>query len=464
MPSLATHEFDDKQKPGGPIPAQAITAALEKILAGEVFRKSRQLSRFLRFAVENALLDNPGSLKESVLGMEVFDRGPDFDPRTDPIVRIDARRLRARLSQYYESEGIADSIRIELEPGSYVPRFRSNRSTAGRPGVLRRIVLPKETGARTILGLLRKGKQQLDLLSVEGSVKGAGFFRNAVIAAPDNALAHLGLAATSMSMALLMGESPRLALSRARTHVARALELDPALVDGHAASGILQVVMDYDFRGAKETFVRALRIKPDAAAVRRAHAMFYLAPVGLLAEAADEIRRLAESEPFSARVGYHAGWTEYLQRNYRGAIATMEKVRKVSPGCAPAKFTQGLAHERLGEYERFREILLADDLRVPYPLLALRVDAADCRRSGRGGEALSLAHRMASTYAPGVLDPVMVGETFALVGDRDRALEWLAKSYEEGANRLIYLKSDPAYDDLREDAQFQEIVEKLGLR
>src|SRR5262245_5227561 len=143
MPSLATYEFDDRPKPAGSIPAEAITAALEKVLTSEVFRRSRQLSRFLRFAVENALLDKPDVLKETVLGMVVFDRGPDFDPRTDPIVRIDARRLRARLSQYYESEGVADSIQIELEPGSYVPRFRRQAGTAGdRPGVLRRIVLP----------------------------------------------------------------------------------------------------------------------------------------------------------------------------------------------------------------------------------------------------------------------------------------------------------------------------------
>src|SRR5215471_4940208 len=124
MPSLATYEFDDKEKPTGPIQAEAITASLEKVLASEAFRRSRQLSRFLRFAVENALLDKPEILKETVLGMEVFDRGPDFDPRTDPIVRIDARRLRARLAQYYSDEGSQNPLVIVLEPGSYAPSFR----------------------------------------------------------------------------------------------------------------------------------------------------------------------------------------------------------------------------------------------------------------------------------------------------------------------------------------------------
>jgi hypothetical protein len=191
--------------------------------------------------------------------------------------------------------------------------------------------------------------------------------------------------------------------------------------------------------------------------------MFYLAPMGSLPEAADEVRRLGESEPFCARIGYHAGWIEYLERNYRGAIAIMEKVRKASPHCAPASFVQGMAHERLSEYEKSRELLLAEDLRVPYPLLALRVDAANSRRNGHHAEALAVADRMASTYSPAVLDPVVIAETFSLVGDQDRAFEWLTKSYEEGAPRLIYLKSDPAFDDLRADSRFQAVVAKLGL-
>ena len=72
----------------------AIEAELQKILASKVFARSQRLSRFLRFVSDQSLQGN--SLKEYVLGIEVFDRGSSYDPRLDPIVRVEARRLRAK--------------------------------------------------------------------------------------------------------------------------------------------------------------------------------------------------------------------------------------------------------------------------------------------------------------------------------------------------------------------------------
>lgn len=78
---------------------------LEKILRWESFARAGRLSRFLRFAVEQVLENPVPVLKEYVIAVEVFDKPKDFDPRLDPIVRVEARRLRARLREYYESEG-----------------------------------------------------------------------------------------------------------------------------------------------------------------------------------------------------------------------------------------------------------------------------------------------------------------------------------------------------------------------
>jgi hypothetical protein len=119
-------EFDERPHAASGLAASAVAAQASRILASEAFRKSRRLSRFLAYAVENTLASNEDVLKETVLGIEVFDRGPGFDPQSDAIVRIDARRLRSRIAEYYASEGASDPIVIEFEPGSYVPRFRSS--------------------------------------------------------------------------------------------------------------------------------------------------------------------------------------------------------------------------------------------------------------------------------------------------------------------------------------------------
>src|SRR5258706_645890 len=92
-----------------------------KILGSPAFSGSERMSRFLRFAVESALAGRGAELKEYPLGIEIFDRRETFDPRIDPIVRVEARRLRSKLKAYYEGEGSGDSIIIELPTGGYVP-------------------------------------------------------------------------------------------------------------------------------------------------------------------------------------------------------------------------------------------------------------------------------------------------------------------------------------------------------
>lgn len=93
------------------------------MLAGDGFRNAGRLSRFLRFTVEKTLAGEGGELKEYRLGTDVYDRGADFDPRVDPIVRVEARRLRARLAEYYDGAGRSDAVRITMPKGGYTPAF-----------------------------------------------------------------------------------------------------------------------------------------------------------------------------------------------------------------------------------------------------------------------------------------------------------------------------------------------------
>lgn len=97
---------------------------LERILASATFSNAGRMSRFLRYALEETLAGRAGGLKEYSLGVSVFDRPTDFDPRTEPIVRVEARRLRAKLAAYYEGEGAGDELRIELPKGGYAPLVR----------------------------------------------------------------------------------------------------------------------------------------------------------------------------------------------------------------------------------------------------------------------------------------------------------------------------------------------------
>ena len=106
----------------GEISAEAIRSQLDDILASEEFIKSERLRRFLRLTVGWTLNGRAGQLKEYVLGRDVFDRGPSYDPRADSIVRVEAVRLRSKLRRYYETHALAP-ILIEFPQGSYAPVF-----------------------------------------------------------------------------------------------------------------------------------------------------------------------------------------------------------------------------------------------------------------------------------------------------------------------------------------------------
>ena len=107
-----------------------IRAQLERILASAGFASADRASRFLRFVVEQTLTAEGGEgaqLKEYVIGREVFDRGEDYDPRVDSIVRVEAGRLRSKVEEYYAGPGRADQVLIQLRRGGYTPAFEERQ-------------------------------------------------------------------------------------------------------------------------------------------------------------------------------------------------------------------------------------------------------------------------------------------------------------------------------------------------
>ena len=103
---------------------KAIRDHLARILGSATFQPVDRLKRFLAFIAHEALAGRSDQLKEYVIGVQVFGKEASFDPRTDPIVRVQARRLRARLMRYYREQGQHDEVAIELPKGGYAPLFK----------------------------------------------------------------------------------------------------------------------------------------------------------------------------------------------------------------------------------------------------------------------------------------------------------------------------------------------------
>jgi TolB-like protein/Flp pilus assembly protein TadD len=119
----------------GRIPDKVIHHQLNRILASKTFGQVDRLKRFVSFIVQEAVAGRGGDLKEYVIGVQVFGKESSFDPRTDPIVRVQARRLRARLAKYYGEEGRADEIIVDIPKGGYSPLFKRHETAAVKPSL-----------------------------------------------------------------------------------------------------------------------------------------------------------------------------------------------------------------------------------------------------------------------------------------------------------------------------------------
>jgi DNA-binding NarL/FixJ family response regulator len=134
-----------------------IRATLEAMLAAEVFRTSPQLAAFLRFTIEAELRGERASLKGYTIAVEALGRGEDFDPNTDPIVRVEAGRLRRALWRYYDGPGASDLIVIDIPRGRYIPTFRYRRAAQA-------VTASPLRGKSFVVGTVRAWRKSVDAM------------------------------------------------------------------------------------------------------------------------------------------------------------------------------------------------------------------------------------------------------------------------------------------------------------
>ncbi len=108
----------------------AVRRQLDRLLASTGFANAGRMSRFLKFVVEKTLSGEAERLKEYVIGVEVFDRDANYDPRVDAIVRVEAARLRTKLAEYYTGEGCDDAVVVSLPKGGYAPVMKLEQRPA----------------------------------------------------------------------------------------------------------------------------------------------------------------------------------------------------------------------------------------------------------------------------------------------------------------------------------------------
>jgi serine/threonine-protein kinase len=300
-----------------------------------------------------------------------------------------------------------------------------------------------------------KGRYYWNKRSDEGFKKAAGYFQEAIDRDPNYALAYAGLADT-----LSFGGGQT--LPKARTAAMKALEIDNTLGEAHAAFGWIKLRYDFDWSGAESEFKRAIEVNPNYATTHN----WYSVELGLMGrfdEAIAEAKRAQELEPLSMIINTVMGLPFYFSHQYDQAIAQFRKVIEMDPNFVWVHYWLGLAYSQKGMYqEAVTEFLQARTLSADRPenISALREALA---ASGWRGFVQRDAELRIEESKKHYVDSYGIAVDFAVLGEKEQALEWLEKAYDEKSQTLFWFRRDPAVDSLRSEPRFTALEKRASI-
>jgi Flp pilus assembly protein TadD len=465
----------------GEVEGDAVRKELEDVLKSPGFARNERLSGFLRFIVERHLEGRDRELKESVIGIEVFGRQPDYNPKSDPVVRMEARRLRARLVEYYQGPGVAHATVIDVPKGGYVPAIRTNTQStapAGAPArFTRRWIALAFVGLAIILAAVswtrlwphRQFRPIVNSAAYEIYLRARAFemrpgakgvevslelFEQAAAKDSSFAPAYGGVAAMEAVRSAFdrFNPSERAAMiAKGWVAAEKAIELDPRLPDAHDGLGMMQA-RNAQWKNAERSFRRAIELGPNDPLWRDHFAMFVLLPLGRTEEAVKELRTAEESDAQAQRQTHYAlslalralGRFDDAEFHCHRAA---EDDQQMSSCWGETLLRQGKAQEAIRTLEAAWS---AHQLRMGVESLGVAY-----ARAGRVKEAEHVA-----AVAPRPASKALV---FAALGDRERTLQMLDQMVPMGPTRIGRDLIGPEYAFLRSDPRLKALRQKVGL-
>jgi TolB-like protein/tetratricopeptide (TPR) repeat protein len=289
---------------------------------------------------------------------------------------------------------------------------------------------------------------------------GLEYFQRAVSLDPAFARAYAGIAD---SHNLLIGEfPPRVTYARAKAAALKALELDQDLAEAQTSLAFAKFVFDRDLSGAEDGFRRAIDLNANYALAHHWYAE-YLSAMNRPLDAKREIEIARTLDPLSTSVRGSNGSILYMAREYDRAIAHFRTSLDLQPDDAEAHYYLGLLYAQkrmLAEATAEMRQALAQAGRSQTVMAGAAYVAAV---AGRTAEAMATIRELDKLSQEQWVDPGNFAVIYAALGDRDNAVKWLRKAFEDRAPGLMWASVDPALDSVRSDLRFVELMRALGL-
>jgi serine/threonine-protein kinase len=281
-------------------------------------------------------------------------------------------------------------------------------------------------------------------------------FEKAIALDPGYAPAWAGLAQATfwISDRLTKLANIREGYDRAVAAADRAVALGPELGEAYAIRGFLRAIVRWDWNGARSDLERALRLNPGDAEIHFLYARHVLQQMGRPAEAVEEAKRATELDPLDARAWGTYVWMCAADGQLDRALRATDRVLEIHPEEAgPSKAFVLLLLGRPAEALTWADVTTDPVWRLwTIAVAAHSLDRPESRRA---------LDRLVATAAERAA--YQIAEVFAWWGEREKALEWLERAYQQHDSGLQGLKADPMLRDLRGDPRFAALVRKVGL-
>jgi Tfp pilus assembly protein PilF len=287
--------------------------------------------------------------------------------------------------------------------------------------------------------------------------RGRAFFEQASRIAPDWAPPYVGLANYYTVLPFYADVSPAEVLPKARASLVQALQLDETLAEAHAANAYIRAYYEWDWRGAEQEFRRALELRPNYADAHFSYSRF-LASRRRLDEAIAQLGRAVELDPLSLQLQANRALLEYFAGRYDEAERRLREVLKSDSTDVLAKWGLALVAEQQGKLDEAIAILEPISGSSNNRKSSLGHTYGVAGKTGQARAVLaSLREAATRSYVPSYW--------FALVhiglGERDQALRYLERAYEERSTVLAYVLIDPRLAPLRDDPRFLALARRL---
>ena len=436
------------------LPAEQVELALALVERSAAFRGSPRHRALLRWLVARRLADDLGALKETVIAVEVFGRAPArFDPRTDTIVRVEARRLRARLAAYDRQEGRASALRIELPVGSYVPLIANRAPAAQAPDATRRARDLVERGEHFL-------RQSLTQATLAQAVQR---FDEALRESPGYAPALVGLGRAWFNLAVGWHHEPAVASAHAGEALRHALAIDPDQAVAHALMGAIQHQFEHNWPAARRSFQRALALAPEMAFVHSAYGC-HLWLHGALDEAERELLRARQLDPQYLNTRMHMVNLRIAQGRPADAEAEFTAVQDIAPlTLAIAGLRGALAMFRGDAAAAITHYTQAVAAAPEHPGCSIALAGA-LALAGRTGEADDRVAATLHSQAGRPLSPYLLAIFETWRGRPDAAFALLGRALAEFDPQALQIPIDPSFARLHADVRWPALLAHKAFR